>query len=296
MSAMDKITIEGVRDFDPARTFCCGQCFRWYPSAGGAWTGLVGTRRVRVLFLPEKGGGGRLEITGAEPGQEAFWRRYFDLDRDYGEIERRLSDGDPVMEQAVRAGRGIRILRQDLWETIVSFLISQNNNIPRIQGCIERLCLEFGDPSDISANTDLSDREGQSDGSILQAAIPAPEVLAALEPEDLSEVRLGYRAKYLIGTARAVCRRGLPESGDDLLALPGVGPKVADCIRLFGMGEVDRFPVDVWIRRVMSRMYGLPDRTDSIRDFARERFGDLGGFAQQYLFYWQRNAGKNTAD
>ena len=128
------------------------------------------------------------------------------------------------MKKATEYGYGIRLLQQDLWETIVSFIISQNNNIPRIKGCIERLCDNFGEPVGSLSGREVHD-------------IPSPETLAGLSVEDLSPVRLGYRAKYIIETARTVCEKGLPEDFDELSELCGDGPKVANCISLFGMKE-----------------------------------------------------------
>jgi N-glycosylase/DNA lyase len=191
------------------------------------------------------------------------------------------------MRRAIRAGAGIRILKQDLWETVVSFIISQNNNIPRIKGCIEALCSQFGDP--VTA----------PDGS-LWYDIPRPEVLACLKREDLDGCRLGYRAPYLIETARQIIERGgmkaveqqLREAEDPIAALQdfaGVGPKVASCIALFGVGRCDAFPIDVWMRRAMHTVYGIEGkRTAEMQKYAREHFGRHGGFAQQYLFCYMR--------
>ena len=196
-------------------------------------------------------------------------------DRDYTAIKTRLSEGDDIMKKACEYGYGIRILKQDLWETIVSFIISQNNNIPRIKGCIERLCDNFGEP--IGNETVRHD-------------IPRPEVMAALSVEDLAPVRLGYRAKYLIETAKTVCEEGLPGDFDELSALCGVGPKVASCIALFGMQDYASFPIDVWVMKVMHELYGLPEgNKKAMAEFAAEHFGELGGFAQQYLFYYMRD-------
>ena len=295
MEQNNSYTIEGIKDFDPVHTFECGQCFRWEQQPDGSYTGAAMGRIVNMRFDagaadPNGGSGvaarrsseraagqsGRLTITPCtEEDFDDIWRPYLDLDRDYTAIKTRLSEGDDIMKKACEYGYGIRILKQDLWETIVSFIISQNNNIPRIKGCIERLCDNFGEP--IGNETVRHD-------------IPRPEVMAALSVEDLAPVRLGYRAKYLIETAKTVCEEGLPGDFDELSALCGVGPKVASCIALFGMQDYASFPIDVWVMKVMHELYGLPEgNKKAMAKFAAEHFGELGGFAQQYLFYYMRD-------
>lgn len=277
-------SIEGVQDFFPAHVFDCGQCFRWQRQADGSYTGIAGGRIANVSFVPYEeenaGAGGRLAIRNCTAEDfEKFWRQYLDLDRNYGKIKRKLCRGDQAMKKAVRFGWGIRILQQELWETIVSFIISQNNHIPRIKGCIENLAELFGDEA------------GSFDGKTWYN-LPSPERLASLTVEDLAPVKLGYRAKYLIETAKTVCVRGLPEDGQALSELYGVGPKVASCIALFGMGDTASFPIDVWVARVMHELYGFAEKDKTaMADFAADKFGKLGGFAQQYLFYYMRENG-----
>ncbi|MGN0659066.1 MAG: DNA-3-methyladenine glycosylase family protein [Emergencia sp.] len=285
-----RYTVENIRDFNLDHIFDCGQCFRWERREDGSYTGIAMGKAVNMRLEqaePESGSGTggatgcRLVIDNCTAEEfEKIWRPYLDLDRDYGKIKRKLSRGDKVMSRAVRHGEGIRILQQDLWETILSFIISQNNNIPRIRGCIEKLAELFGEP--------VCTCEGR-----LWHELPGPEVLAGLSVEDLAPVRLGYRAKYLIGTAKAVAEKGLPEDREQLSELPGVGPKVAGCIRLFGMEEHSAFPIDVWVARVMHELYGIDEKDRrAMEDYAREHFGQLGGFAQQYLFYYIRSLGR----
>lgn len=284
MTKKDGYIIEEVADFFPAHVFDCGQCFRWRRQEDSSYTGIAGGRIANIAFVPyEKenaGAGGRLVIRNCTAEDfEKFWRRYLDLDRDYGKIKRKLCRGDQSMKKAVRFGWGIRILQQELWETIVSFIISQNNHIPRIKGCIENLAEMFGDGA------------GCFDGKTWYN-LPSPEKLASLTVEDLAPVKLGYRAKYLIETAKTVCERGLPEDGQALSDLCGVGPKVASCIALFGMGDTGSFPIDVWVARVMHELYGFAEKDKTaMADFAADKFGELGGFAQQYLFYYMRENG-----
>ena len=283
---------DGVSDFDPEQIFDCGQCFRWQKAEDGFWEGIVGCglngRRAVLVFDDEQKllqvyeaalnrsgadyhASRELEQAGKDPGKafagtERFWREYFDLDKDYGAIKTYLADGDATMAKAIEFGRGIRILKQDKWETIVSFIISQNNNIPRIKKCIDSVAKLCGGPG---------------------GSLPEAKDLAKLEEEDLAPCRLGYRAKYLIKAARQVVEDGLPENNDQLRCLCGVGPKVANCIELFGLGNADSFPIDVWMKRVMNELYGIPE-TDvkAMQEYAAEHFAPYGGIAQQYLFYY----------
>ena len=305
-----KIIFEGVRDFDCDHIFDCGQCFRWEKQQDGSYTGLAAGAAANVAFEPYGSGDepgcseGRVIVSavtggsGAAPGfwSSGSWRNYLDLDRDYGAIKAVLSADDPVMEQAIAAGSGIRILNQDLWETIVSFIISQNNNIPRIKGCIERLAGYFGEPIEGAgiAFQGMSEAPGNAP---VPYTLPAPEKLASLTVDDLAPVRLGYRAKYLIETARCVTEKGLPRNMEELSSLCGVGPKVANCIALFGMGARSSFPIDVWVRRVMAKCYGFDEQDmKGMAEFAHARFGEMGGYAQQYLFFWRRGIEKGGAD
>lgn len=279
---MDEYIVKNVKDFRLDHVFDCGQCFRWEKQADGSYTGTAMDRVVNMQFVcgdrasePETTG----DLIIKNCTEEDFlqiWKPYLDLDRDYGEIKRTLTADDLVMGEAVACGQGIRILKQDLWETIVSFIISQNNNIPRIKGCIENLSQMFGLPA------------GEYAGRTYYS-LPGPQKLASLTAEDLAPVRLGYRTRYLLETAKMVCEKGLPEDEVQLSALCGVGPKVANCILLFSMGKYDSFPIDVWMARVMSQLYGIDEGDHKgMCTYAQEHFGQLGGFAQQYLFYYIR--------
>lgn len=299
----EKIIFENVTDFDPNQIFDCGQCFRWEPvesnctGAGGdrlhghsfgsssMYRGVVGNRIGLVTYDFRKS---RLvvfdsmlatgECTVAQ--SRKFWHHYFDLDRNYSAIKKKLSRGDGVMKAAIKEGSGIRILNQDPWETLISFIISQNNNIPRIKGCIENLTRVLGENLGYS-----------SDGRGLYS-FPKPETLAKAEPADLAPCRLGYRDKYLIEAARQYLEWGMPEDAEGLLKFSGVGPKVANCIALFGMGLIDSFPIDVWMRRVMNRLYEIPEEDiKGMTAFAQKNFAPYGGIAQQYLFYYITHKG-----
>lgn len=309
---MGKYIYEGVKDFNLDHIFDCGQCFRWTRQEDGSYTGIAMGKPVNVSLKESAGVGsaGGADSAGGRPGPdecdgrrldlvidncseedfETIWKGYLDLDRDYGKIKETLSASDEVMAKAISGGEGIRILRQELWETIVSFIISQNNNIPRIKGCIENLARLFGEPA------------GEY-GGVQFYNVPSPEVMAGLTAEDLAPVRLGYRAPYLVETARQVMERGgmdaiaaeleaarTPEEACEYLrGFQGVGPKVASCIALFGLGRLEAFPIDVWVRRVMNRLYGIDEKDiKGMNAYAAEHFGANGGIAQQYLFYYIR--------
>lgn len=250
-----------------AATFSCGQCFRWDEEPDGSFRGVALGFAVQARTA-----GGELLLEGVTQRQaEKLFAPYFDLDRDYAGICRLLGS-DPVLRQAVGFAPGMRILRQDPWEALCSFIISQNNNIPRIKGIVERLCGQFGEP--IGGG---------------KFAFPTPQALCGLTADDLAPVRSGFRAGYILDAARKVA------SGQvDLAALPslpldearallrtirGVGPKVAECALLFGCGRLACFPVDVWIKRVLARFYpgGFP-----------HGLAPYGGIAQQYLFHYVR--------
>ena len=254
-------------DFDLDAIFDCGQCFRWEKRPDGAWHGVV---RGHALTVYRQGA--RLYMEGALPAEaRGLWRPYFDLGRDYGAVKAALSH-DPVLRRAVGFAPGIRILRQEPWEALASFILSQNNNIPRIRGLIARLCACFGEPL------------GGGDYTF-----PTPGRLAEVSPAALRRLGCGYRAEYLAGAARAVAsgrlrlgalgRLPLEKARERLLAVHGVGPKVADCVLLFGCGRLDCFPRDVWIRRALAALYpgGFPGELTP-----------LAGIAQQYLFHYVR--------
>lgn len=287
---MGNFVLEHVRDFQPRHIFDCGQAFRWEREEDGSYTGIAGGRIANIRFEPdsEDPGQGRVIFSNVEEREFTdFWKDYLDLKRDYGAIKRALAQKDPVIRTAIQAGDGIRLLRQDPWETLISFLISQNNHIPRIKNCIRTLCEQFGQPAGVY-------------GGRVFYSFPRPEDLAGLEPEDLAPCRMGYRTKYITAAARKVAedggRRLRAMCGPEIAAeeafryvtgFSGVGPKVANCVLLFSMGKYDSFPVDVWVKKVMKELYGL-DSAQKIMDFAGENYGGYGGFAQQYLFYYIR--------
>ena len=285
---MQEFIFNNIRDIDPVHMFECGQCFRWVPFADGGndYIGAAGKYAARVR-VERRGGSEGAEadlIITATGGDEKFWRDYFDLGTDYGAIKEELVRNEPEISAAVKYGSGIRILRQELFETLISFIVSQNNNIPRIRKCIEALCAEYG--------SCIGEAWGKP-----WYTFPEPQALAEASAEDLAALRLGYRAGYIKAAAeqyvKALEEGCLPVTREDVLSYRGVGPKVANCIMLFGLRDVGAFPVDTWVRHIMNDMYGF-DENDmkGMEDFAREKYGKLAGYAQQYLFYYYRDSGK----
>lgn len=258
--------------FDPGETLDCGQAFRWrkLPEEDGFsfWEGAAGSR-----FLRLRREGNFLRLFCSQQEFDAFWSGYFDLAENYEEKRSRLSSFCPALAEAAAFAPGIHILRQEPWEALCSFLISQNNNIPRIKGIIDRLCTGFGAPIPGTG----------------WHGFPSPETLAALTVEELAPLRAGFRAKYLIDAARKIVSGEVDlektacspaEFGrSELQKILGVGPKVAECTLLYGFHKTECFPVDVWIRRAMAAL--LPGRSP-------EEFGENAGLAQQYIFHYSR--------
>lgn len=253
-------------DFDPAETLDCGQAFRW-EEKDGLWQGIAMGKK---LSLAKEGESLRLYCTQEE--FDSIWKHYFDLDTDYNKIKERISAIDPVLKEAVSYAPGIRILRQDPWEAICSFIISQNNNIPRIKGIIKRFCELFG--------------EEVADGLY---SFPTAEAISRLTVEDLAPIRSGFRAKYIIAAAQkiagdenfipSVYSLPIDEARKALQTIKGIGPKVADCALLYGFHRTDCFPVDVWMKRAMEVL--LPGHSP-------DSFGLDAGMAQQYIFHYSR--------
>ncbi len=266
------IVLDCSDGLDLSLTLDCGQCFRWSENDDGSWHAVVQGKKADVYTENQK-----LYVCGdGSEGNEKFWQSYFDLGRDYSSVCEKLKT-DKWLKKAIEAYPGIRILKQDPWETLCSFIISQNNNIPRIKGIIERLCTFFGE--------DL----GGGDFSF-----PSAERLAVLSEQDLAPIRSGFRAKYILDAARRVASgetelekvaaMPIDEARAELQKIKGVGPKVAECALLYGFGRAEAFPVDVWVKRIMQELYpeGLPACTENVE-----------GIAQQYLFHWRRNISEN---
>lgn len=281
----NKLILEDVENFDPKHIFECGQCFRWIKQEDNSYTGVAMGRVINVKKINNKI---YLDNTTKEDF-ENIWYDYFDLGNDYKEIIDKLKVMDEYLEKATEFGEGIRILKQDSWEMLISFIISSNNRIPMIQRAINNLSKNFG--------TYIGEYNGQD-----YYAFPTPEQLNKASQEEIRACSTGFRDKYIKSTTQIVNDEGInvldyrklstEDCIKELLKFNGVGPKVGDCIALFGMQKYDTFPVDVWVKRVMQEFYVAEDLSlTKIRKFGIEKFGELSGFAQQYLFYYARELG-----
>ena len=284
-----KYKLKNVKSFELRDIFECGQCFRWNKQEDGSYTGVFKNNVLNVKKNKDE-----IIFEGiCENDIQQTVKNYFDLNRNYEKIKEQLSKIDQNMKMSVEYGNGIRILNQDLWETIISFIISANNNIPRIKGIIERLSKKYG--SEISFN-------GKE-----YYTFPTPKQLKDVTVEDYRKLGLGFRDIRLYETTQMILNKDIDlenlknnpntiEVREELLKLSGVGPKVADCILLFStLKRFEVFPIDVWVRRVMNDLYiKQEDETKvskkQIEKIAEEKFGNLAGIAQQYLFYWRREA------
>lgn len=271
----ERIRLASRAELDPVKTFDCGQCFRWNMDGDGVYTGVAFGRAARVVCE-----GDGVYIFASPEDYEQVWRDYFDLDTDYAGISEQFRVSD-YMSAACDFGAGIRILRQERWEALCSFIISQCNNIPRIKGIVERLCALCGEELEFMGST--------------YRAFPPASALARLEPADLAPIRSGYRAEYIINAARAVdsgeldleylANSDIGTAMDALLSLKGVGRKVANCAVLFGLGHMEAFPIDVWMKRALKEHFPA--------GFDPSVFGDYAGLAQQYIFYYARSGGES---
>ena len=286
-----KYVINNCKSFKVKDVFDCGQCFRWNEQEDGSYTGIFGKNVLNVkqeLVYDEY----KITISGVCDGDiEEISRKYFDLDRNYETIKDSLSKVDEYLAESIKYGEGIRILNQDLWEMIISFIVSANNNIPRIKGIINRMSQKYGKKVEFRGK--------------YYYTFPTVDELSIASKEELRELGLGFRDKYIYETTKKIKsgevslekmknEKNTIKIRDELLTLSGVGPKVADCILLFStLKRFDVFPIDVWVRRVMNDLYiHNPEENKvnkkQIEQLAKAKFGDLEGIAQQYLFYWKR--------
>ena len=258
-------------DFDPYKIMNSGQCFRVCDEGCGKYRFISGKK---VLYVKEcKGGYGNVreyDVSCPKDDWEGVWKNYFDMDTDYGKIRSKIPKDDPFLRKCADAGAGIRILNQDKWEMIVSFIISQRKSIPAIRSCIEKLCTGFGE----RISKDIY-------------AFPTPEALYNASEKALGECGLGYRTPYIIDASSKVFLKEIDPEGmseltdaelfDELKTIKGVGDKVANCVMLFGYHRIGRAPVDTWIAKVIEQKY------NGMNPF--ERYGNAAGIMQQYMFY-----------
>jgi N-glycosylase/DNA lyase len=271
-----------LRDYDLAATLTSGQVFRWQ-SHGRGWVGVIGTHWVRLHQ-----GTGSLTAETAQPVSDWHWlATYLQADVDWSGVVRTFPDDEP-MRAAVAVCRGLRLLRQDPWECLSSFILSSTKQIVQIQQIIALLCERYGEPLAVAP------------GCPPAFAFPCPARLARATEAELRACKMGFRAPYLLATARLVAGgqfdltrlRSLPleAARAELMQLPGVGRKIADCVLLFAYGFPSAFPVDVWVIKALRQLY-FPRRRVSrqhLDRFAATHFGPCAGYAQQYLFHYMR--------
>lgn len=276
------VIIRGVSDFAVSEIFDCGQCFRFNKIADNEYMGVAFNKVLRVCQNEE----GVILKNSSIQDYENIWHSFFDMDTDYTLIKQKLRT-DEVIINAIEVGSGIRILRQQLWECLISFIVSQNNNIPRIKKIIESLCENYGEKIVCSEGTFY--------------AFPTPEALANAKSEEFKALGAGYRDEYISLASKSVASREIDldelsflstdEAREKLLSFKGIGGKVADCILLFGMHRTEVCPHDVWVKRIFSQKYNIENINEKKGyALARSKWGDFAGIAQQYLFFAEREA------
>lgn len=275
--------LRNAKSFEPVHIFECGQCFRWNKEEDGSYTGVIKNSVINVKKI-----GNDVEFTGVcDENIKQICEEYFNLQTNYEAIKEKLSNIDRYLKNSIEYGNGIRILKQDLWETLLSFIISANNNIPRIKTIIERIAKKYGNRIEYRNK--------------MYYTFPTPEMLQNASIDDFRGLGLGFRDVRIYETVQRTLKGEIDleklkqEENTEvlrkkLLEIPGVGPKVADCVMLFALNRFDVFPVDVWVKRVISELYfNKKEQTPNvIHEFAEKQYGNLAGLAQQYLFYWRR--------
>lgn len=285
----DKVILEGVKNFNIKQILECGQCFRW-DKVGEMNYIIVAFGKVLEILQEED------KVTFLNTNKEDFekiWFKYFDLDRDYDAIKAALSFDD-TLKSSVEYGYGIRLINQEAFELLISFIISARNSIPSIKKTILKISQRWGNKIKYKGN--------------IYYTFPTPEMLKDATEDEIRETGASFRSKYIVDTVKNVnddlnnpdgtynLERIISLSDDEchtaLQAFKGVGAKVADCIMLFSMGKQSAFPVDVWVKRAMMHFYNAEEGSlNKIRIFGRTKFGQYAGFAQQYLFYYARENG-----
>ncbi len=282
-----QVVINNLSDFELDHIFECGQCFRWRKEENGSYTGVT---KYGVINI-EKINDNKIVVDGSFLAENTALEDisdYLNLQCDYSRIKKIIQEDDENMRKAISFGYGIRILNQDPWEMIISYIISAANNIPRISKTIENISRSYGKKI-IYKNQEYY-------------LFPTPSELSKATMEDLRALNLGFRDKYVYAATQAVLNGDInidkltemtyKDAKIELKKLQGIGDKVADCILLFSMRKTEAFPVDTWIKKVMSELYGEGKDIKKIATFATDKFGEYGGIAQQYLFYYMRAKAK----
>lgn len=277
------IIIEEIEDFDLKQTLECGQCFRYECISDNEYIIIAKNRMIHVkqeehiLYF----------YNSTLEDVQTIWIPYFDLNRDYGAIKKWLIEKDDLIEDAIKQKYGVRILNQDFFEMLITFIISQNKQIPHIMQIVERISERFGEY--------IGEWNGKS-----YYSFPTPEALSKATEQDFLDMKAGFRAKYLVDACSKVVNQELSEEElrqmnygealEKIQIIKGVGEKVGNCVLLFGLGRREAFPIDVWMIRIMERLYfDKPVKKEEMQAFAKDHFGEYGGYAQQYLFYFARD-------
>ena len=277
------IIVSGIADFDVDQTLCCGQCFHFKKTGEGKDYGV--SAFGRLLHIVQEGKKVIFYNT-TKADFNGIWRKYFDLDTDYASIKNKLLQDDSKLADSINAMGGVRILKQDFFETLMSFIISQNKQIPHIKAIVCAISKEYG--------TYLGEINGEE-----FYAFPTAKMLSNVTEDDFKRLKTGFRAGYLYDAVKCVLEGKITEEmlrnmeaaecEKALCQIKGVGAKVANCVMLFALSKMECFPIDVWMTRIMQRLYlGEGASKDAIAQYAREHYGALGGYAQQYLFYYGR--------
>lgn len=271
-----------VKDFNIEQILECGQCFHFVKLNEMEY---VTVAYDRALHIKQEADTVILYNTDMKE-YDSVWKHYFDMDTDYSKIKQYLMDNCEELKEAIKQKSGIRILRQDFTETLLSFIISQNKQIPHIKQIVASISKEYGKLA------------GVIDGIELYC-FPKLDELLKITEDDFRSLKTGFRAPYLCDAIRHLkewselegfAQLSFEEAKSKLMTIKGVGDKVANCVLLFGLGYTSAFPVDVWIKRIMESIYFKEDTPkEKIMDYAKERFGQFGGYAQQYLFYFARD-------
>lgn len=281
------VMIKHISHFDIKQILESGQVFRFEPLSDISY--LLIAKQKLIKICQQEGSTSPLihYITGSE--FEEIWCPYFDINTDYEKITKVLAEKDEHMRKAIAFGEGIRILKQDPWEMLISFIISQNKSIPHIKQCINYICEAYG--------TGIIDEENHESKYF---TFPTAEQLVKASEEDLRLCKVGFRAPYIMDACKQITEEKIKlnelftlsaeDAKGELMKIRGVGPKIADCILLFAYGKSEVFPTDVWIKRVIEGLYfnGEEKKPEYIQQFAKAYFGDLAGYAQQYLFFYGR--------
>ncbi len=289
----EKIEFNEINNFELQDIFECGQCFRWHKEDDNSYVGVVSPG---VLKVSKNGKSVIIEgYIKDEYDLKTFCTNYFDLDTNYKKIQNEIAKNDNTMQEAIKYGNGIRILNQEPFEMLISFIISAANNIPRISKCIENISQKYGEKVDIPSQ--IANKMLKTNRAFY--LFPRPNELSKATMEVLRDCNLGFRDKYVLNAAKQVNEQKLDlkeiesmeykNAKQELIKVPGVGAKVADCILLFSMRKSEAFPVDTWIKKIMNEVYVESRNVKKINEYAYEKWGKCAGIAQQYLFYYKRN-------